>query len=104
MPLGNKLYAQAIAARENFDHLADITTAGVREWVASSGLSAAEHARIQPSYCEPRCPDVDDYVCLEDGRSVAACYHRDCDKDSRIAHPGPCEDYDVDPERDCRPD
>ena len=52
--------AEQIARDENNDLLVDIDNASLTEWLARSGLTADEHALIQPCYEMPVCaPQVD---------------------------------------------
>ncbi len=48
---GAERLANHIAADERLEYLGTIETDGVGEWVAASGLTFAELARIQPAYC-----------------------------------------------------
>ena len=82
--------AQRIAQDERLEYLATIETAGVGAWIGGSGLTFAELARIQPSYCgcsnEPLDP-----VCGQDGETYPnPCMATEC-AGVEIEHEGPCE-------------
>ncbi|MCA9669524.1 MAG: hypothetical protein KC503_28210 [Myxococcales bacterium] len=47
---GGAAAARAVAARENLAYVEQIKTRGAHTWIATSGLTAAEAALIQPSY------------------------------------------------------
>lgn len=64
---GGAEVARAISARENYDYLPDITTPGAAEWIARSGLTAEECAKIQPSY---PCFVFTDLACASAGSDV----------------------------------
>jgi len=64
---GGETAARRIAARENFDYLGDIEEPLAAEWIARSGLTAAECAMIQPSY---PCFMLADIACASDGEDV----------------------------------
>ena len=101
---GHGALADAIARDENNDYLADISTPGVAEWIEASGLTAAEHARIQPSYCGQECGADDTYVCLDNKQTVSRCYLARCLANARrVVYEGRCVDFQPDETRDCRP-
>ena len=87
---GAEPLAQRIAMDERLEYLATIETQGVSEWVAASGLTLAELARIQPTYCN--CDDEPlEPVCGVDGQSYPnLCMATDC-AGVEVEHDGPCE-------------
>lgn len=81
--------ASEIAERENNARLLGMTHPALTGWIAASGLTAEECARIQPEYCG--CGDEYAPVCGEDGVSYAnACYAETC-AGVKIAHEGVCK-------------
>lgn len=81
--------AAQIRRDENNAKLLDMRTPGLLAWVARSGLTAKEHARIQPAYCD--CPDDEMPVCGTDGHTyLNACYAMTC-SGVEVAHDGACE-------------
>ncbi|MEM7165608.1 MAG: hypothetical protein AAF581_09090, partial [Planctomycetota bacterium] len=48
---GAEALARRIAGRQNFAFVGDITVPGIALWIERTGLTAAECARIQPTYC-----------------------------------------------------
>lgn len=81
--------AASIRAGENNAKLLEMQTPGLEAWVARSGLTAREHARIQPSYCD--CPEDEMPVCGSDGHTyLNECYAVTC-AGVEVAHEGVCE-------------
>jgi hypothetical protein len=81
--------AGEIAARENNARLLDMTHPALSGWIAQSGLTAEECARIQPDYCG--CGDEYAPVCGEDGQTYGnACYAETC-AGVAIAYEGACK-------------
>ncbi|MBC8073968.1 MAG: hypothetical protein IAG13_36955, partial [Deltaproteobacteria bacterium] len=63
-------------------------TPGLADWVAGSGLTAQEHAKIQPAYCD--CPDDEAPVCGVDGNTyLNECYAVTCAM-VEVDHAGAC--------------
>ncbi len=85
---GHADVAREIHARENNARLLDMTHPALPAWIAASGLTVEECARIQPSYCE--CDDTRDLVCGVDERTyLNPCVAKLC-ADVEIAHTGAC--------------
>ncbi len=85
---GFVVVAEEIHATENNTRLLDMTHSELPAWIAVSGLTAEECARIQPIYCN--CGDDYALVCGVDGKTYYnACYALTC-ADVAIAHDGPC--------------
>ena len=81
--------AGEIAERENNARLLDMTHPALSGWIAQSGLTAEECARIQPTYCG--CGEEYKPVCGVDGQSYGnACYAETC-AGVAIAHEGACK-------------
>lgn len=86
---GARATAEAIARTQNTARVPAIDHLGAAGWIAASGLTVAEHTRIQPNYCP--CDDVYMPVCGVDGVSYAnACTATEC-AGVEIAHEGICE-------------
>jgi hypothetical protein len=85
---GGMRVAQEIRAHQNNERLAFIDHPALLDWIAQSGLTATEHAMIQPSYCG--CGDADMPVCGVDGKTYGnACFAETCAMVA-VAHEGPC--------------
>jgi hypothetical protein len=87
---GHAEVALEIHKRENNARLLAMQHPALPGWIAASGLTAAECAKIQPEYCscedEPFAP-----VCSEGGNTYAnACIAVYCEN-AQIAHTGPCK-------------
>ena len=81
--------ARQIEASENNARLLAMTHPALPAWIAASGLTAAECAQIQPSYCD--CGDVFAPVCGTDGVTYTSeCVAQQC-AGVEVAHEGPCE-------------
>lgn len=81
--------AAAIASSQNTARVPEIRVAAASEWIAASGLSVAEHTRIQPNYCP--CEEMYMPVCGDDGTTYAnACTATEC-AGVEIAHEGVCD-------------
>ncbi|WP_256254022.1 Kazal-type serine protease inhibitor family protein [Nannocystis exedens] len=81
--------AGEIAERENNARLLAMTHPALSGWIAQSGLTAEECARIQPEYCG--CGDEYAPVCGVDGKTYGnACYAETC-ANVAIAHEGVCK-------------
>lgn len=95
---GHDTLAHAIARDENHDRIPHISTEGLADWVAQSGLTAAECARIQPSYCEEdKCSPDDEPVCGASGKSyLCLAILEECTEDAFVSE-GECP-YDGPPE------
>lgn len=93
---GHRELAEQIASTENNAYVPDIQTPAATEWIAQSGLSVEECARIQPTYCFT-CEDLDeDPVCGENGKTYEnACTAIEC-AGVQVDYEGPCEDEDED--------
>lgn len=82
--------AQRVAEGERIEYLATIDTEGVAGWIGASGLSFAELARIQPSYCNCENQPLEP-VCGVDGETYPnSCLAVDC-AGVDIDFEGPCE-------------
>lgn len=80
--------AEEIEARENNARLLDMTHPALTGWIAQSGLTAEECARIQPSYCG--CSQEYEPVCGEDGKTYGnTCQAETCAM-VKVAHEGVC--------------
>ena len=78
--------ARRIHERENLAYLPEMASPEVGEWVAQSGLTAEEAARIQPTYesCYDDCGCEHDPVCGEDGTTyVNPCFAEHCGGETR---------------------
>ncbi|MBK8265690.1 MAG: hypothetical protein IPK80_30720 [Nannocystis sp.] len=85
---GSPEVALEIQETENNARLLDMVHPALPAWIAASGLTADECARIQPAYCN--CGNEDAPVCGVDGKSYAnACYAQTCAW-REIAHEGLC--------------
>jgi len=87
---GHLEVAQDIQRHENNARLLTMTHPALPAWIAASGLTAEECARIQPEYCECN----DDYVpvCGVDGKNyINACQAETC-AGVAVAHTGLCEE------------
>jgi hypothetical protein len=88
---GHGALARTVARNENHARVRDIETPGVAAWVAQSGLTLAEHARIQPSYCEDGlCTSDDTPVCGESGTSYGCLEILEQCSDDTFVSEGEC--------------
>ncbi len=86
---GARATAEAISRTQNTARVPAIDDPAAAEWIATSGLSVAEHTRIQPNYCP--CDDTVMPVCGTDGITYAnACTATDC-AGVGVAHEGICD-------------
>jgi MYXO-CTERM domain-containing protein len=86
---GQTELAARVRTGENNALLGDMQTEGLLDWVAGSGLTAQECARIQPAYCN--CPEDEAPVCGSDGMTyLNECYATTC-AGVDVAHEGACE-------------
>jgi hypothetical protein len=86
---GARATAEEIARTQNTARVPAIDHRAATGWIAASGLSIAEHTRIQPNYCP--CEETYMPVCGVDGVSYAnACTATEC-AGVEIAHEGICE-------------
>ena len=85
---GHADVARQIQQTENNARLLDMVHPALPGWIAASGLTEEECARIQPNYCG--CENEYSPVCGVDGHSYAnACYAETC-AGVAIAHEGVC--------------
>lgn len=85
--------AREIADSENNAKLLAMQHPALPVWIAASGLTAEECARIQPTYC--RCDEEYAPVCGVDGMTYQnACYAETC-ADVEIAYAGVCKGEDT---------
>jgi hypothetical protein len=86
---GFREVADEIFEHENNAKLLEMTHPALPGWIEASGLTAQEHAAIQPAYCG--CNEVDEtLVCGSDGKTYAnACVAETC-AGVEIEHEGPC--------------
>ena len=87
---GHEALAQHVALDERLEYLGTIETEGVATWIEESGLTFAELARIQPTYCN--CDDEPlDPVCGVDGMTYPnTCMAVSC-VGVDVEHEGSCE-------------
>lgn len=85
--------AREIADSENNARLLTMRHPALPAWIAASGLTADECARIQPTYCQ--CRDEYAPVCGVDGMTYQnACYAETC-AGVEIAYEGVCKGEDT---------
>ncbi len=92
---GAPALAETVRARENNARVAAMTT-DLGPWLEENGLTAAEAARIQPSYCS--CGDIYNPVCAEvrvDGGVEERTFMNECIAttcgDTKVLHEGECQ-------------
>lgn len=90
---GDEELAERVSATENNARLREMTTPGLTEWVEKSGLSLAECAQIQPSYCdESLCTDGIAPVCGKSGQSYECLKVLEQCSNDEYAYDGECVD------------
>lgn len=85
--------ARAISERENLAYLPQMESPEVEQWVAQSGLTAEEAAKIQPTYSPcMNCSCGENPVCGVDGNTyINRCAAETC-AGVTVLHPGCCHD------------
>ncbi len=90
---GARELAVTVQREHQRDYIAEMRTEGIGAWAASSGLTIAELAAIQPGYCE--CPATHDPVCGNNGLTYwNRCILENCASQG-VAHEGECDRSDL---------
>jgi MYXO-CTERM domain-containing protein len=102
---GGEAVASTIRRDENNARLLEMKTPGISAWVARSGLTAEEHAQIQPSYCfdggfSMDCMGDTQVVCGKSGKTYDCRAVLENCSDDEYAYDGPCDGRPDDTEPD----